>query len=78
MRWLTLQSALDHAMRDRLPPTPSEAVDLAAARVLAIAQAHQLAADHPASATAVLHQRLAEAVNEFDGARIAAAAYYSD
>lgn len=77
----TLQAALDHAHRDRLPPTPREQVDLAAARVAALQQALQIVNLYRGSVQTgltFLHSALERSVAEFDGARLAATTFYTD
>lgn len=75
-----IAEALAHATRDRLPPTPSEQCDLAAARVAALEEAYQLVVWHaPGSPLAhALQREIAAACGQFDGARIAMRAYLEE
>ena len=75
-----ISDALDHANRERLPPTPMEQCDLAAARVDALVEAYQLAVWYAPVSPLVhaLQREIAAACGRFDGARTALRAYLEE
>jgi hypothetical protein len=75
-----LTAALAHATRDRLPPTPMEQCDLAAARVQALVDAYHIALWHAPGSPLVhrLQDEIDAANRQFDGAHTALRAHLDE